>query len=169
MNYLSRWRHFLDRPASAAVVDIADLFAWAWTLMRLRVFGNGAIGGKQEQLSVPLSVFIEGFDVSTPGFMLAVVDLAQIQHLARHHFAAGTALVLDNIPVAVLFAVSEASVESQEHANQFSQTKSMKRYLVYTTADSRTRPFDPTRLFAAAAPQNRRFGAQVEKVGLGYG
>ncbi len=91
--------------------------------MRLRVFGNGAIGGKQEQLSVPLSVFIEGFDVPTPGFMLAVVDLAQIQHLALHHFAAGTALVLDNIPVTVLFAVFEASVESQEHANQFSPNK----------------------------------------------
>ena len=50
--------------------------------------------------------------------MLAVVGLAEIQHLALHHLAAGTSLVLDNVPVSVLFAVFEASVESQEHANQ---------------------------------------------------
>src|SRR5271155_2092556 len=46
------------------------------------------------------------------------------------------------------------------------QTKSMKRYLVYTTDDSRTRPFDPTRFLASATPQNHRFRPPVEKVGL---
>src|ERR1700719_907807 len=35
-----------------------------------------------------------------------------------HHLAAGAALVLDNIPVAMLLAVFEASVETQEHVNQ---------------------------------------------------
>src|SRR5436190_24279158 len=48
------------------------------------------------------------------------------------------------------------------------QTKSMKRYLVYTTADSRTRSFDPTRLLAFATPQNRRFRPPVEKVRLTF-
>src|SRR6516165_1236542 len=48
------------------------------------------------------------------------------------------------------------------------QTKSMKRYLVYTTDDSRTRPFDPTRFLASAIPQNRRFRPPVEKVRLTY-
>jgi hypothetical protein len=47
--------------------------------------------------------------------MLAVVDLAQIQHLPLHHLAASTALALDNIPVTMFFAVFEASIESQEH------------------------------------------------------
>src|SRR4249919_2004321 len=47
------------------------------------------------------------------------------------------------------------------------QTKSMKRYLVYTTDDSRTRPFDPTRFLASATPQNRRFRPPVEKVRRG--
>src|SRR5271156_2335262 len=46
------------------------------------------------------------------------------------------------------------------------QTKSMKRYLVYTTDDSRTRPFDPTRFLASATPQNRRFRPPVGKVRL---
>src|ERR1700730_12048374 len=49
------------------------------------------------------------------------------------------------------------------------QTKSMKRYLVYTTDDSRTRPFDPTRFLASATPQNRRFRPPVEKVRLAPG
>jgi hypothetical protein len=91
--------------------------------MRLCVFGKRAIGWKQGELRVAVSAFINGVDLPTPGFMLAVVDLAKIKHLALHHFAAGTPLVLDNIPIAVLFAVFEASVEAQEHANQFSENK----------------------------------------------
>src|SRR5262245_17666072 len=69
------------------------------------------------------SVFIKGFDLPTPSFMLAIVDLAEIQHLALHRFTAVTSLVLDNIPIAMLFAVFEASIEAQEHANQFSPNK----------------------------------------------
>jgi len=122
---------FTSQPARAPLARPMQLHRVQPYLnaMRLRVFGNGAIGGKQEQLSVPLSVFIDGFDLPTPGFMLAVVDLAQIQHLALHHFAAGTALVLDNIPVTVRFAVFEASVESQEHGNQFSPNKIEEKIL----------------------------------------
>ena len=45
----------------------------------------------------------------------------------------------------------------------------MKRYLVYTTDDSRTRPIDPTRFPASAPPQNRRFRVRVEKDGLAVG
>jgi hypothetical protein len=73
--------------------------------------------------------FVEGLDLTAPSFMLAVVDLAQIQHLALNDLAARAALALDNVPIAMFFAVFEASVESQEHANQL-KTRSMKRYLV---------------------------------------
>jgi hypothetical protein len=86
--------------------------------MRLRVIGNCAIGRKQGQLGVAARPFIKGFDRTTPILLLAVVDLAEVQHLALHHSAAATALVLDNIPIAMLFAVFEAPIESQEHANQ---------------------------------------------------
>jgi hypothetical protein len=66
-----------------------------------------------------LAPFIEGFDQLAPGLALAVIDFAEIQHLPLDHPAAGATLVLDDIPVAMLFAVFEASVESQEHdANQ---------------------------------------------------
>src|SRR5262249_54445642 len=85
-------------------------------------FGAGrnlAIGGKQRQLAMPPAVFIKGFDQLAPGIALAVIDLAEIQHLPLHHLATGATLVLDDIPVAMLLAVFEASVESQEHdANQ---------------------------------------------------
>jgi hypothetical protein len=85
----------------------------------LRVFGNRAIGRKQSELPVPACPFIKGFDLTTPGLMLAVIDLAEIQHLALHHPAAGAALALDNVPIAMLFTVFETSVEAQKHANQF--------------------------------------------------
>jgi hypothetical protein len=64
---------------------------------------------------VPSAAFIEGFDRLTPSLALAVIDFAEIQHLPLNHLAAGAALVLDDIPVAMLFAVFEASIVSQEH------------------------------------------------------
>jgi hypothetical protein len=80
---------------------------------------NLAIGGKQRQLAVSPAAFIKGFDQLAPSLALAVIDLAKIKHLPLDDLATGAALVLDDIPVAMLFAVFEASVESQEHdANQ---------------------------------------------------
>jgi hypothetical protein len=76
---------------------------------------NFAIGRKQRQLPVPLAAFIESFDRLTPSLALAVIDFTEIQHLPLDHLATGTALILDDIPVAMLFAVFEASVISQEH------------------------------------------------------
>jgi hypothetical protein len=80
---------------------------------------NLAIGGKQRQLAPPPAAFIKGFDQLAPGFALAIIDLAEIKHLTLDNLAASAALALDDIPVAMLFAVFEASVEAQEHdANQ---------------------------------------------------
>src|SRR5882724_518531 len=79
---------------------------------------NFAIGRKQSQLAMPPAPFIKAFDQLAPGLALAVIDLAEIKHLPLDHLASGAALALDDIPVAMLFAVFEASVESQEHANQ---------------------------------------------------
>jgi hypothetical protein len=96
----------------------------------IRAGGNLVIGRKQRQLAVPLAAFIKSFDQLAPGLALAVIDLAEIQHLPLHHLAPGAALVLDDIPVAMLFAVFEASVGSQEHdANQPTPTAIIeKRY-----------------------------------------
>jgi hypothetical protein len=83
--------------------------------MPLGVWRDLAISGKQRELSVALSRFIKCFDDPTPSFVLTVIDFAEIQHLALHHLAGRAALVLDNIPVSMFFAVFEASVGSQEH------------------------------------------------------
>src|SRR5262249_58488854 len=80
---------------------------------------NLTISREQRQLAVPLAAFIKGFDQVVPSRELAVVDLAEIQHLPLDDLAAGAALALDDIPVAMFFAVFEASVGSQKHdANQ---------------------------------------------------
>jgi len=94
-------------------------------------FGAGrnlTIGRKQRQLAVPPAAFIKGFDQLTPSLALAVIDLAEIQHLPLDHLATGATLVLDDIPVAMLFAIFEASVEPQEHdANQPTPTGIVKK------------------------------------------
>ena len=76
---------------------------------------NFAIGRKQRQLAVPTAAFIEGFDRLAPSLVLTVINLAEIQHLPLDDFAAGATLILDDTPVSMLFAIFEASVESQEH------------------------------------------------------
>jgi hypothetical protein len=88
---------------------------------------NLAISGKQRQLAVPLAAFIKGLDLLAPGLALTVIDLAEIQHLTLHHLAIGAALVLDDIPIAMLFAVFEASVESQKHTNQLTPTGTIEK------------------------------------------
>ena len=90
----------------------AHLYAIRSGMVRHRPFR-----GKQGQLRRLLRSFIEGFDNLTPCFMLAIVDLAKIQHIALYHFAPGTPLALDDIPITMLFAVLEPSVASQIHAD----------------------------------------------------
>jgi hypothetical protein len=81
----------------------------------VRACWNLAIGRKQRQLAVPTIAFIKCFDQAVPRLELSVIDLAEIQHLPLDNLATGAALVLHDIPVAMLFAVFEASVVSQEH------------------------------------------------------
>jgi hypothetical protein len=73
-----------------------------------------------------------------------------------------TSCVLDNIPIAMLFAVFEASIETQEHANQFSPNKIDQKntWSILYIYNSRIHPFNPTR----STLQNRRFRAPVEPV-----
>jgi len=97
--------------------------------MCLRVFRNAAIGRKQSQLRVAACSFVKSFDRTTPIVMLAIIDLAEVQNLPLYHFAASTTLVLDDIPIAMLLAIFEASVEPQEHANQLTQNKADEKRL----------------------------------------
>src|SRR5262249_23694091 len=116
----------------------------------------------------PAAAFIKGFDQLAPSLALAVIDLAEVQHLPLHHLATGAALVLDNIPVAMLFAVFEASVVSQENDADDARLIRVieKRCKVYTTADLRSAAVDPTRLFRLARPEKRCCPQRVGKIGL---
>jgi hypothetical protein len=80
------------------------------------VIGHVPPGRKQRELTRSLALLVEGFDDPGPRRVLAVVDLAQIQHRSLHHLAAGTALAFDNAPVTVLLAVLPPPRESQVHA-----------------------------------------------------
>src|SRR5437660_9200654 len=132
------------------------------------VVGQRPIGRKQRQLRGLLRIFIKGFDHTAPRLVLAVVDLAEIENLALHDLAAGAALALNNAPIAVFFAVLEASVGSQIHReSSLHHHNARKRYLVSTTCDSRKPTLDPTRSFAPYTLKNRLSHAPVEKVGLG--
>src|SRR4051794_25517360 len=130
--------------------------------------GHGPVGGKQGQLPGLLHLFVKGLDRPAPGFVLAVVDLAEIKHLALDDLAAGAALAFHNAPIAVLLAVLQASIRSQIHREpSLHQGNSPKRYLVSTTRDSGEPLTDPTQLFALHTPQNRSsttpvlFGVQI--------
>src|SRR5215467_6222900 len=132
---------------------------------------NLAVGRKQRQLAVPTAAFIKGFDQVAPRLELAVIDLAEIQHLPLDHLATGAALVLDDIPIAMLFAVFEASIVSQEHdaddARLIRVTE--KRCKVYTTRNLRLAAVDPTRVFRLARPEKPCCPQRVGKVGLSAG
>src|SRR5690349_4164935 len=85
----------------------------------LCLFGHAPIGGERPQASVLLFILVNGLNHSTPCLTLVIVDLAQIEYWSLHHFTASTALALHYAPIAVLFAIFDASCESQVHADGF--------------------------------------------------
>ena len=66
--------------------------------------------GEQRDLFAGLSALVQRLDRLAPRGTLAVVDLAQIQHMPLHRATAGDPAVLDNAPIAVLLAVFAAKL-----------------------------------------------------------
>ena len=77
------------------------------------------LGWKQGELPMPSARFVERFDLTTPRFALAIIDLTQIQNRTLHNPTARTALAFDNAPIAVLLAVLPSQCESQVHGTRF--------------------------------------------------
>src|SRR3984893_24099 len=112
---------------------------------------------------MPSVRFVERFDLTTPRFALAIIDLAQIQNRTLHHTTTRTASAFDNAPVPVLLAVLPSPCESQVHGPRFyAQTKSRKE------ARSSLHAFPPHRPLKRFSfrRQNSKIGAPVGKVGL---
>src|SRR5277367_5941710 len=93
----------------------------------LGVIRHRLLGWKQGKLPMSPARFVERFDLMTPRFALAVIDLTQIQKRPLHHPTARTAPAFDNAPVTVFLAVLPSPCESQVHGPRFyAQTKSPK-------------------------------------------
>src|SRR6516165_6862397 len=123
------------------------------------------LGGKQRKLPMSPARFVKRFDLATPRFALAIIDLAQIKNRALHHTTTGTASAFDNAPVAVLLAVLPSPCESQVHGPRFyAQAKSRKE------GRSSLHGFAPHRTLKRFSfrRQNYKIGAPVGKVGLGH-
>ena len=85
--------------------------------------------GEQRDLSRFLASLVERFDRLAPCGSLAVIDLAQIQHLPLHRPPAGHPAVLDDAPVAVLLAVLAANLVAQKHAASFHSRRPFRKLL----------------------------------------
>ena len=121
------------------------------------------LGRKQRKLSMSPARFVERFDLATPRFALAIIDLAQIQNRTLHHTTTCTASAFDNAPVTVLLAVLPSPCESQVHGPRFyAQAKSRKEGRSSLHAFP---PHRPLKRFSFCR-QNSKIGAPVGKVGL---
>ena len=80
-----------------------------------RIGRKRAVLGKQTQARGPLLDFIKHLQRLAPRRLLAIIDLAQIQHPPLHHSARTQPPTLLHAPVAVLLAVFLALVRSQVH------------------------------------------------------
>ena len=102
------------QPACAPLARAAQAqFAQAHA-DRIDVVGGHRAGREQRDLA-PLPALVH-FDGLAPGFALAGVDLAQVQHLALHDAPVGKPAVLHEVPVFVGLAILHASGAAQEHA-----------------------------------------------------
>ena len=63
----------------------------------------------------PRRTVLENLDRLAPALALAVIDFAQIEHMALDDFPAGHALVFDDAPIVVRLAILEAFAGAQKH------------------------------------------------------
>lgn len=78
--------------------------------------GNRAILREQGHLQGPSPAFGENLNGPPPGRLLAVVDLAEIKHLALDHPATAHPPVLHKAPTAVRLAVLAPGLAAEKHA-----------------------------------------------------
>jgi len=79
------------------------------------VDGHRSVFRKQAERCGTLLLLVEHLQRLAPRRLLAVVDLAQIQHAALHHFAGLQTPTLFDAVVAVFLTVLRPPVASQEH------------------------------------------------------
>src|SRR6266481_3829755 len=70
-----------------------------------RIAGNLAVVGKQTQVRIPLLLFIKHGQRLAPGYLLLIVDLAEIENGSLHRFVGSNAMIFYNAEVAMNFTV----------------------------------------------------------------
>jgi len=103
------------------------------------ICGNRTVFWKQTQCGRAPLLFIEHLQRFTPGCLLAVVDLSQIQHPPLYHLAGLQPPTFFDAVVAMFFTVLLPSVTSQEHA-PVQNARLLSSFLLYrgwvcTTSD----------------------------------
>jgi hypothetical protein len=78
--------------------------------------GDLAVFRKDRHLSRLALALLNYLDHLTPGRLLLIIDLAEIEHLTLYDTITTTAPVLHDAPVAVFLAVLEAFGRTQKHA-----------------------------------------------------
>ena len=155
------------QPACAPLVRAAQSHAAqpdrnhvAWKRRRNAVFR------KQRDLLRPSAV-IEDLDRPDPRRALAVVDLAEIQHVPLNHPPAPNAPVLHHRPTSMLLAVLPPNLAAQKHAQDSRHRPGRAIDLVGTTAVST--PLASTKAKACAQKTLRKsqLSTPVGEVGLG--
>jgi hypothetical protein len=77
-----------------------------------------SIGGEQGHLSHGPVAILDHLDCFDPGGALGVVDFAKVENLPLDHFGVHRPVILNDTPIAVLFAVFEPCFVSEEHSGQ---------------------------------------------------
>jgi hypothetical protein len=78
-------------------------------------FRRLAVVGKQGHLPTLTLVALKNINGFAPSGMLTVVDFAEIEHLPLDNAVVRNALVLDNAPVSMFFAVFESALGPEKH------------------------------------------------------
>lgn len=71
---------------------------------------------EKRDVSRRLFAIFQDLNRAPPCFPLAVIDFAKIEHVLLNYTLFGNAMIFDNAPVAMLFAVLFALGHSQKHA-----------------------------------------------------
>jgi len=74
-----------------------------------------SVGRKQGDLSHEAVALLDHLDRFDPGGALGVVDFAKVENLPLDHFVVHCPVILNDTPIAMLFAILPANVIAQKH------------------------------------------------------
>lgn len=111
---------FVGQPTRAPLARALQAQPAELDLHRIGITRQRPVGREECELAGLPAVLVEDADAALPGQPLAVVDFAQVKHVAVRHLAVAEPAALHHRPRAVLFAVLLADTTLQEHGRSLS-------------------------------------------------